>query len=436
MKNLLTDLEIALRNLIQHRKRTLLLGGALAGVTALLVLLLGLTTGIRATMVKSATTLSTGHRHVAGFYKVSAGQSAPVVTEYRKVMEDVRKALPGVDYMVVRGRGWAKAVSESGSMQVGIGGIDIETETEFAKVVQLEKGDLAGLAEPRTILIFAEHAKTLGVTVGDMLTISAPTMRGVNNTLDVRVVAIGKDMGMLSGWSTFIPNESLQELYQLNKESTGAIHIMMKDTQQLSIKAAELRTALEKAGYRVMEANPQVFWMKFDVVNREDWTGQKLDVTTWEDETSFMSWTLTSINFMTAMLIGILMVIVVIGIMNTMWIAIRERTREIGTLRAIGMQRGRVLRMFLCEAALLGVLGTTAGALLGALIAASLNAAAIQVPLAAQMFLMSDHISFTLEPGAIAARMLVIVLVTSLAAFYPSLRAARLKPVTAMQHFG
>ncbi|MFN7132956.1 MAG: ABC transporter permease, partial [Myxococcales bacterium] len=368
MKNLLIDLEIAARNLVQHRKRTVLLGGALAGVTALLVLLLGLSTGIHQSMVRSATTLSAGHLNVGGFYKISAGQAAPVVTDYRKVVEDVRRVVPDVDYVVTRGRGWAKAVSETGSMQVGIGGIDVEQEPGLREVLQLDAGSLDALKERNTILLFAEQAKKLEVKVGDALTISASTMRGINNTVDVRVVAIAKDMGLLSGWSTFMPNESLRELYQFNKDATGALHVMLKDTSNLPLRAAQLRTDLEAAGYRLMPPDPRAFFMKFDVVSREDWTGQKLDVTTWEDEVSFLTWTLKSVDYLSVMLIGILMVIVVIGIMNTMWIAIRERTREIGTLRAIGMHRGRVLRMFLCEAGLLGLLGTSVGALAGALV--------------------------------------------------------------------
>ena len=76
---------IALRNLVQHSKRTLLLGGAIAGVTALLTVLLCLSSGIHSTMLESATTLSTGHINVAGFYKVTAGQSAPVITGYKKL---------------------------------------------------------------------------------------------------------------------------------------------------------------------------------------------------------------------------------------------------------------------------------------------------------------------------------------------------------------
>ena len=59
---------------------------------------------------------------------------------------------------------------------------------------------------------------------------------------------------------------------------------------------ARLRQSLEQAGYRVMEHDPRAFWMKFETVNREDWTGQKLDVTTWEDEISFMKWTLTALH--------------------------------------------------------------------------------------------------------------------------------------------
>ena len=58
------------------------------------------------------------------------------------------------------------------------------------------------------------------------------------------------------------------------------------------------------------------------------------------------------------MLIVILIAIIIIGIMNTMWIAIRERTREIGTLRAIGMHRREVLWMFLLESLMLGLFAT------------------------------------------------------------------------------
>ena len=78
--------------------------------------------------------------------------------------------------------------------------------------------------------------------------------------------------------------------------------------------------------------------------------------------------------------------------MNTMWIAIRERTREIGTLRAIGMHRREVLWMFLLESIMLGFGATVARRWRGAAIAAGLNAAHVPVPTGLQFFLMSPHL--------------------------------------------
>jgi ABC-type lipoprotein release transport system permease subunit len=200
--------------------------------------------------------------------------------------------------------------------------------------------------------------------------------------------------------------------------------------------AARLRSSLEKAGYRIMEPDPRPFWMKFESVTREDWTGQKLDVTSWEDELSFMMWTLSALNGLSFVLMVILIAIVITGIMNTMWIAIRERTREIGTLRAIGMQRGSVVRMFLWESFLLGVFGAVAGAVVGAMTAGVLNSANIHVPLSVQLFLMSDTLKLSVLPSALGGAIALISIVTAVAALYPALRAARLKPVDAMSHFG
>jgi hypothetical protein len=77
MSKLFVDLIIAFRNLVQHRRRSFFLGLAIASVTALLVLLNGLSTGVRETMIDTATTLSTGHVNVGGFFKVTAGQPRP-----------------------------------------------------------------------------------------------------------------------------------------------------------------------------------------------------------------------------------------------------------------------------------------------------------------------------------------------------------------------
>ncbi|MBM4318766.1 MAG: ABC transporter permease [Deltaproteobacteria bacterium] len=433
------DLLLAARNLVAHRKRTLFLGSAIAAVTGLLVLLGGLTQGIQETMLRSATTLMTGHVNVGGFFKVTLGMAAPLITEYEKVLQAISGNVPELDYRVVRGRGFAKGVAEAGggAMDLILGGLDIVNEPGFAQVVRLREGSLEGLARPKTILLFEEQRERLGVRVGDSLTLSAPTSRGLNNTVDVEVVAVGRNVGLLSSWSAFVSEATLQELYQLRPGSSGVIQLYLKDEDEARPVAERLRGVLAEAGYRVMDADAQPYFMKLiDKVNKEDWTGQKLDVSTWEDEMSFMSWILQALSALSTLLIAILAVIVVVGMTNTMWIAIRERTREIGTLRAIGMQRRRVLVLFLVEAALLGLAGTLAGALLGGLLAALVNLLALRVPEAVQVFLMNDHLWLSVHPGAMLEAVLALTLVTTLAAVYPAVRAARLQPVTAMHHVG
>jgi len=439
MSKFFVDLIIAFRNLVQHRRRTAFLGVAIAAVTALLVLLQGLSTGVRETMIDTATTLSSGHVNVGGFFKVTAGQAAPVVTDYKKVLEVAKATVPEMAFAVHRGRGWAKVVSDTGSMQLGITGIDVKSEPKFAKVVQLVSGNLDELSQPGTILIFDNQAEKLGVKVGDALTISAPTPRGTNNTIDVRVAAIAHSLGLLSTWNSFVPIESLRALYQLKDDATGVIQIMLhrNDVEHnIPAIAARLRTSLEQAGYRVMLNDPRAFWMKFQSVSREDWTGQKLDVTDWEAEISFMTWTLKALQGLSAVLIVILVAIIVVGIMNTMWIAIRERTREIGTLRAIGMHRGQVLWMFLLESLMLGLGATIGGALAGAAIAAGINALHVPVPSGLQFFLLSPILHISVHGSLLIQAVITITVVTGLAALYPSLRAARLRPVVAMSHFG
>jgi ABC-type lipoprotein release transport system permease subunit len=438
MSKLAIDLAIAFRNLLQHRRRTLFLGGAIAAVTMLLILLQGLSTGVRETMIESATTLSSGHVNVGGFFKVTAGQAAPVVTDYQKVIDLVKREVPEMAFVVHRGRGWSKVVSDTGSEQLGVGGVDIKNEPAFKSVLKIVSGNIDDLAQPGTALIFDNQAEKLGVKVGDALTYSAPTTRGTNNTVDVRVVAIAKGMGLLSMWNSFVPIETLRALYQLRPDATGVVQIMLKPNEIDHAKqiAARLRSTLEKSGYRVMDPVPQAFWMKFQSVSREDWTGQKLDVTTWEDEISFITWVLDALRFLTTVLITILMCIVGIGIMNTMWIAIRERTREIGTLRAIGMQRGSVLWMFLLESLMLGLFGTVVGALAGSIIGGSIDRAHLPVAQGLQFILMSDHLHLAVHTPNVVFAIVFITCVTGIAALYPSRRASKLEPVVAMSHFG
>jgi putative ABC transport system permease protein len=431
-------LRIAFLSLWQHRRRTGVLMTSIALVTALMLVMLGIGEGMQRSLVEMSTTLMSGHVNVGGFFKVTAGQAAPVVTHAPELTAIVKKEVPEATYIASRGRGFAKVVSESGSMMLGVSGIIIGEEKGLQRTLRIKEGDLSKLAQPGTALLFEEQAATLNVHAGDQVTITAPTPRGTNNTVDVTVVAIAESMGMMSSFSSFVHETSLRQLYQLKDDTTGALQIYLptSDLAQVKQVQARLREALAKAGYQLLDDDGRAFWFKFENVNREPWVGQKLDLTNWHDEVSFASWTVDLMSFLSFFLGALLMTIVGVGIMIVMWIAIRERTREIGTLRAIGMQRTRVLAMFLLEGFLLGALSTAAGIALGLVSCALINSAHIALPIGVRFVLLSDHLAAYPTLEWVLTVSVFITSVVTIISLVPSFIAARLKPVTAMQHAG
>jgi ABC-type lipoprotein release transport system permease subunit len=360
---------IAFRSLLQHRMRSLLLGAAAAGVTALLVTVTGMYVGTRSTGLVSATTLMSGHVNVSGLYEANASQSAPVVTGYKRVRKVIEAEVPQLDSIVQRGRGWAKLVSDRGSAQVGIGGID----------------------------------------------------------------AIASNIGMLGAWNVFVNDQGLRKPYQLNDETTGALQLYLKDIEQVKPVQERPRVVLGRAGFDVMDPDRRPFWMKFDAVNRENWTGQKLDLTTWEEETSFVQWIVTALTVMATMELALRVAIIGVGVMNVTWLSIRERTPEIGTLRAVGMQRTSVLAMFVAEGFLMGFLGTVSGAVLGLLTSWDLTAANVSLPKSRQVVFFSERLLVSPTAGRV---LFSVGFITTAISIFPGFFAARLEPITAMGHVG
>ena len=91
---------IAFRNIVEHRRRSLTLGAAIALVTVLLVLLMGISNGIQSTLFRSATTLIAGHVTVGGVYKFTPSSAAPMVSDYKNIRRLVEENVDDVDYVI------------------------------------------------------------------------------------------------------------------------------------------------------------------------------------------------------------------------------------------------------------------------------------------------------------------------------------------------
>lgn len=126
---------------------------------------------------------------------------------------------------------------------------------------------------------------------------------------------------------------------------------------------------------------------------------------------------------------GILALITsVFGIINTQYISVLERTREIGLMKALGMRGRHVSRLFQFEAAWIGFLGGAIGAIVATILGLSLN------PWITKTLSLGDgNYLLVFQPIPIVMLVIVLMLIAMLAGFFPARKAARLDPIEALR---
>ena len=439
-------LEIAARNLVQARRRTLLLGLAISLVAMLFLVLRSVSNSVGDRMVESATTLSAGHINVGGFFKPRKKGAAPILSDRQGIIDFVKAKVPEAVSVIDRGRSWGKIISPTASINAGISGIIFDEEKRFFNSLRLAPeneyvkdaktnsfGNFDDLKQENTILLFAGQAKKLEVRVGDTVTLVTEATGGESNTVDLRVAAIASDIGFMSNFSVFVQRKTVTELNSNGENVTGVVMVYL-DSHRDSQKVMErLYKDFKDAKYEMMEHDPKPFFAKFEKVMAEDWLGQKLDLTVWSDEISFVMWVTTALDFVSFFVVGILGLIIAGGIMNAMWMNVRERTKEIGTLRAMGAQKGFIVRVFMFESILLGLFASSIGAFIAAAGLMILNS--LKLPITSdgiRLFLMANTISINVNFSQIIQTLIVFSFITGLASLYPALKAAKLRPVEAL----
>jgi putative ABC transport system permease protein len=159
--------------------------------------------------------------------------------------------------------------------------------------------------------------------------------------------------------------------------------------------------------------------------------GPAYEVHTWQELQPFVRDVIRRQRFVLGLISAILFVIILTGIINTMLMSVFERVREIGTMLAVGVRRRQVLRLFLLEAMVLGVVGGVGGVALGAAIVGVLGAQGIPVEnlgTAGTTFIRPE-----LDLPFVGMAFAVAVVGAVLAAAWPAWKASQLNPVDALR---
>jgi len=166
----------------------------------------------------------------------------------------------------------------------------------------------------------------------------------------------------------------------------------------------------------------------------ERFAGQPLTVLDFKTLNPFFVQTTTMFNTIFGFIFVLIAAIVLFTVGNTMSTAVMERTVEIGTVRAMGVRRSGIQRMFVLEGMLLGVSGALSGALFAIVVAAGINALGLTWMPPGSV----EHLPLLLlvagEKAMIVGATLALAAVAALSAWWPSYRASRLVIVDALRH--
>jgi putative ABC transport system permease protein len=261
--------------------------------------------------------------------------------------------------------------------------------------------------QPDHVTLAAGLAGLLHLKPGDSAVILSNTLGGQANALDIQIADVfNTGNAATNDLYAFMPLQLVRSLYDAEGRA-DRLTILLDDVAATDSVRAELLRKLAAAGF-------------------------DLEIRTWNELSAFYTQVHGMFDMIFGFIFSIVLTVVLMSVANSMGMAVVERTREIGTLRAIGLRRDGVVRLFVGEAALLVLLGCAAGLLLTLGVRYGINLADISyVPpnQTAPVPLLVD-----LDTARIAFTALMMAGVGAIAAWMPARRAARQPIIDALGH--
>jgi putative ABC transport system permease protein len=260
---------------------------------------------------------------------------------------------------------------------------------------------------PDHVTLAAGLAGLLHLKPGDAAVVLSNTLGGQANALDIQIAGVfNAGSAATNDLYAFMPLPLVRSLYDAEGRA-DRLTLLLDDVSATEAVRADLLRTLAAAGF-------------------------DLEIRTWNELSAFYTQVHGMFDMIFAFIFSIVLTVVLMSVANSMGMTVVERTREIGTLRAVGLRRRGVIALFVSEAALLVLLGCGLGLLLTLGVRYGINLADISYVPPNQTAPVPLRVD--LDAARIAVTALMMALVGMLAAWMPARRAARQPIIDALGH--
>ncbi len=446
---------LALRNLGRQKRRTFLLAGAIAFGILVVTVVNGAAGGLALNLQRNFSQLLGGEIFLQGVEKTPGGQRIEIIN-------DDAALTAAVNASGIRARSLTRSSRFLGTFLFHgvtaiqeVVGTDLGAASPVRGRLTLLSGSFDGMSNPQGIIIGQKVADRLKAQVGDTVLVRLRTVTGQANVAEFTLVGTAYDPGMSASFAAYANRAYVNTLQGLPADAYQQLGILLDDQSETNAAAAQLSTALSRTvtllpplpksarggfvGAMMQEHNENPMGAMIQEVMAQagdtEYQGTRYRVTTINDILGRLQLPMIigAVSGVAFAVLAILCLIIVVGVINTFRIVLNERTREIGTMRALGMQKRRVRRLFLTEAFLLFAGGALAGLAAAALLMFLLGLPRFTPQTPAFLMLSGGQASFVISAGLVLASVALVGVVTVLGATLPARRAAKLTPVLALR---
>lgn len=437
---MLISLKVALRNISRQKKRSFLLAGAIAFGMLVITLMHALSGGVVQNIRTNFSHALGGHIFIMGREFSNGDRMIYKIRPDERLDQLLADNAPSIQGFSKRSQAMPSLIFGSKQTMHLLYGVDFQEEDRLLESLVVTKGSLAGIAEREDVLILPKPVgERLGVEPGESVLVKMETLRGQQNVGEFQVAAFIEDQERFGLSAAYANRAYLNSLIGIEPQEYQMLNMFVSDLALLDDLTKSLRQGL-KTPEELEPAEPEVTvsvgGIPLDPLQGGEeikpWPGTRYQVMSLNQIMEPVELMVGVLNQVGLVIFLILLLVTMVGITNTFRMIMIERTREIGTMRAFGMQQRQVKHIFLLEAVYLGLLGSGAGLFLSAVLALILGRLPLAADPALQFFLHQGRITFSFSGASLLLNVALVMAASLIAAYWPARAAAKLAPVKAL----